>query len=112
MLTNLLDNAIRHSPTGGTVDVPNDRRLMAPPWSRVSGDGEVSPVLRENLFTRASVWRADRGTRPAAWACLPCTGFWRCTIATLRLVAHAGRGAVFGNFRLPARAVLSTIQDA
>jgi len=60
VLTNLLDNAIRHSPANGTVEVAvrrNGARLEV----RVSDQGPgVAEALRGTLFTRASVW-SDRG---------------------------------------------------
>jgi len=56
VLTNLLDNAIRHSPADGTVEVAvrrNGMRLEV----RVSDQGPgVAQGLRDTLFTRASVW--------------------------------------------------------
>ncbi|AOB30535.1 histidine kinase [Bordetella sp. H567] len=109
VLTNLLDNAIRHSPAGGTVDV----RMTAADGAAmvtVSDEGPGIPEpLRENLFTRASVWRADR-RQTGGLGLLTVHRILALHGCDIRLVPHAGRGAVF-EFRLPARAVLSTIPD-
>ncbi|OZI30526.1 two-component sensor histidine kinase [Bordetella genomosp. 10] len=56
VLTNLLDNALRHSPAGGVVEVAVRRdgpRLEVCVADHGPG---VAEALRDTLFTRASVW--------------------------------------------------------
>jgi signal transduction histidine kinase len=107
VLTNLLDNAIRHSPSGGTVDVV----MTAVDGSAaviVSDDGPGIPeALRAGLFTRASVWRSDR-TQAGGLGLLTVQRILALHGCDIRLIPGADRGAVF-EFRLPSAAVLSTI---
>jgi signal transduction histidine kinase len=99
VLTNLLDNAIRHSPSGGTVAI---RMTPADGAARVTieDDGPGIPAaLRTGLFTRASVWRADR-TRAGGLGLLTVHRILALHGCTIRLVSHPDRGAVF-EFDLP-----------
>jgi signal transduction histidine kinase len=108
VLTNLLDNSIRHSPSGGTVDV---RMTVAAGGAAitVSDDGPGIPEsLRANLFTRASVWRPDRGQAGGGLGLLTVHRILALHGCDIRLVPRADRGAVF-EFRLPAPLALPTI---
>jgi signal transduction histidine kinase len=59
VLTNLLDNAIRHTPTGTqiTVSIRNQHEQVQVEISD-TGPG-IPPAMRDGLFTRASVLRRD-----------------------------------------------------
>jgi signal transduction histidine kinase len=60
VLTNLLDNAIRHTPRGTTVQVRVQAKARGV-QVEVSDTGTgIPPALREGLFTRASALRATR----------------------------------------------------
>lgn len=108
VLANLLDNAIRHSPSGGAVSI----RMSAADGSavvRVSDEGPGIPdAMRANLFTRASAWRADRD-QAGGLGLLTVHRILALHGCDIRLVSGADRGAVF-EFRLPAAAMLSTLQ--
>jgi signal transduction histidine kinase len=59
VLTNLLDNAIRHSPSGGTIEIrlwQQQQQLFV--QLQDSGTG-VAPQLKEGLFVRPSVMNSD-----------------------------------------------------
>ncbi|OZI59588.1 sensor histidine kinase [Bordetella genomosp. 11] len=110
VLTNLLDNAIRHSPSGGTVDV----RMSADRGAAIVTVGDDGPgipePLRENLFTRASVWRSDRA-ESGGLGLLAVHRILALHGGDIRLVPRSGRGAVF-EFRLPAAAARPTTPAA
>jgi len=60
VLTNLLDNAIRHTPQEGTIDIriwPQDQQMMIELHD--SGPG-VAPELKANLFDRPSITSSNR----------------------------------------------------
>lgn len=60
VLTNLLDNALRHSPPDSEIDV-SLHRVERGVNVRVSDNGPgIAPELRATLFTRAPVWSAAR----------------------------------------------------
>ncbi|ANN71227.1 sensor histidine kinase [Bordetella bronchialis] len=111
VLTNLLDNAIRHSPSGGTVDV----RMTAADGAAVVTVGDdgpgIPPSLRDGLFTRASAWRAERGQPAGQNGGLGLLTVHRILAlhgGVIRLVPRADRGAVF-EIRLPAPAAVTAI---
>ncbi|OZI23287.1 two-component sensor histidine kinase [Bordetella genomosp. 9] len=109
VLTNLLDNAIRHSPAGGTVDVRMST-LDGGARVSVSDDGPGIPEpLRANLFTRASVWRADNA-QAGGLGLLTVHRILALHGCEIRLARRAGRGAVF-EFRLPARDASPALLD-
>jgi signal transduction histidine kinase len=99
VLTNLLDNAIRHSPPGGTVDV---RMASVGNVAKITiaddGPGIPEP-LQAGLFTRASVWRADR-TQTGGLGLLTVHRILALHACAIRLVSGIRRGAVF-EFDLP-----------
>nr|WP_242702469.1 ATP-binding protein [Achromobacter sp. SD115] len=94
VLTNLLDNAIRHSPPGGKIELRlgSAQNLVQ---VQVSDTGEGIPqALRAGLFTRASA--LNRG--PADGGGLGLVIVQRILQlhhSEIRLVDHAGSGAVF-----------------
>jgi signal transduction histidine kinase len=99
VLTNLLDNAIRHSPSGGTVDV----RMTAMDGAAVvtvsdEGPGIPEP-LRAALFTRPSAWRWDRA-QAGGLGLLTVHRILALHGCDIRLDPRPNRGAVFV-FRLP-----------
>ena len=109
LVANLLDNAVRHSPTGGTV--PVRRRVDDGRWRlEVADEGPgVPPADRERAFERfgtlAATRRRRRRHRPRAGH-RP-LGRRRCTAAPIRLRRPdpAGPGAVSASTcRSPARA--------
>ncbi|HEY0210044.1 HAMP domain-containing sensor histidine kinase [Acerihabitans sp.] len=60
VLTNLLDNAIRHTPEGGTIGIrlwKNEGQVMV--RLKDSGPG-IAPELKENLFVRPSILSANK----------------------------------------------------
>ena len=94
VLTNLLDNAIRHSPPGGRIELQ-----LGVAQSRVqvqvsdSGKG-IPPELRAGLFTRASA--LNRGPRDAGGLGLVIVQrILQLHQSEIRLVERAERGAVF-----------------
>lgn len=76
VLTNLLDNALRHTPVNGDIQV-----TLAPKGDRVdvtvsdSGPG-IDAELREGLFLRAFTIGGAR--RDGGWGCGLCIGFCSC----------------------------------
>ncbi|ARP91414.1 two-component sensor histidine kinase [Bordetella genomosp. 9] len=110
VLTNLLDNAIRHSPSGGCVDVcmtPADGAVQV----SVSDDGPGIPEpLRAGLFERVSPWRAG-GEQAGGFGLLTVHRMLALHGCTIRLAPGRARGAVF-EFSLPAAACVSTTLEA
>jgi signal transduction histidine kinase len=99
VLTNLLDNAIRHSPSGGTVDV----RMTATDGAAVVAVSDEGPgipePLRAALFTRPSAWRWDRA-QAGGLGLLTVHRILALHGCDIRLDPRPDRGAVF-EFRLP-----------
>jgi K+-sensing histidine kinase KdpD len=94
VLTNLLDNAIRHSPPGGRIELQ-----LGVAQSRVqvqvsdSGQG-IPPELRAGLFTRASA--LSRGPRDGGGLGLVIVQrILQLHQSEIRLVERAESGAVF-----------------
>ncbi|WP_293024083.1 HAMP domain-containing sensor histidine kinase [Pandoraea sp.] len=98
VLTNLLDNAIRHTPPGGSVEV-----ALAPREDSVevtvsdTGPG-VPAALREGLFRRPSL---GDPRRPGGLGLLIVQRMLQLHHSEIRLIEHAGCGAMF-RFELPA----------
>ena len=93
---NLIENAIRHAPTGGSIEV----EVSADGTVRVLDDGPGVPEAeRESIFRR--FWRRDR-TRPkaAAWASRSWPASPRATTAASR--SRTGRPAVRPSRSAPA----------
>ncbi|MYZ44965.1 sensor histidine kinase [Schauerella aestuarii] len=99
VLTNLLDNAIRHTPAGGTIEVALHRAHEAVAVS-VSDTGPGIPQsLREGLFKRASSLGPAQGDR-GGLGLLIVRRILQLHDSDIRLVERAGKGAVF-EFALP-----------
>jgi len=100
VLTNLLDNAIRHSPPGSQVSVRLGRAAQAVEV-RVSDTGPgIPPQLRDGLFIRASVlsqYRRDGG----GLGLVIVQRILQLHRSEVHLVDEPGQGAVF-RFLLPA----------
>lgn len=97
VLTNLLDNAIRHTPAHGAVDVDlavGDGRVSV----TVSDTGPgIAPALRERLFQRAFSAGAHRG---GGLGLLIVQRMLQLHHSQIRLLEREGAGAVF-RFELP-----------
>jgi signal transduction histidine kinase len=98
VLTNLLDNAIRHTPPGGSVDVAlrrdGDRVLVS---VGDTGPG-IPPALLENLFRRPFSAGDDR--RNGGLGLLIVQRILQLHGSGIELLAVPGKGAVF-QFMLP-----------
>ncbi|WP_323120384.1 sensor histidine kinase [Burkholderia alba] len=99
VLTNLLDNAIRHTPAGGWIDVdlaPRDGKVTV----TIADTGPGIPAeLREGLFQRS--FSAGGAHRGGGLGLLIVHRMLQLNGSEVRLVDEAGRGAVFV-FDLPA----------
>jgi signal transduction histidine kinase len=98
VLTNLLDNAIRHTPAGGAIDVDltyRDGKVQV----TVSDTGPGIPAdLREGLFERPfSSGGAHRG---GGFGLLIVQRMLQLHHSRIRLVEHTGAGTTF-SFELP-----------
>ncbi|HLZ22278.1 MAG TPA: HAMP domain-containing sensor histidine kinase [Ktedonobacterales bacterium] len=63
ILLNLLDNALRHAPTDGHIEVTGDVGVGSVVWIGVANDGPTIPVpLRERIFERFYRLDASRST--------------------------------------------------
>ncbi|WP_454724624.1 MULTISPECIES: HAMP domain-containing sensor histidine kinase [Cupriavidus] len=97
VLTNLLDNAIRHTPAQGAVDVDlavGDGKVSV----TVSDTGPgIAPALRERLFQRAFSAGAHRG---GGLGLLIVQRMLQLHRSQIRLLEREGAGAVF-RFELP-----------
>lgn len=98
VLTNLLDNAIRHSPEGGVVEL---RLRRAPDGVEVqvsdTGPG-IPPELQKGLFTRPSFHGGERGGERGGSGGLGLVIVRRILQlhgSEISLLSHAGRGTVF-----------------
>lgn len=93
VLTNLLDNAIRHTPEGGEIVV----RLAhegAGVQVEVSDTGPgIPPELQPVIFTRPAF--ASGGSRGGGLGLMIVRRILQLHGSDIRLVPHAGRGAVF-----------------
>jgi signal transduction histidine kinase len=94
VLTNLLDNAIRHSPPGGSIElrlgVAQDRVQV-----QVSDSGAGIPeALRAGLFTRASALNRGPG-ESGGLGLVIVQRILQLHHSEIRLVERAGSGAVF-----------------
>ncbi len=100
VLTNLLDNAIRHTPAGGRIDV-RVRRAGAAVEVQVgdSGPGVPEP-LRATLFTRPSFQSAARDSGGGLGLVIV-QRILQLHGSDIRLLQEQGRGAVF-RFQLSA----------
>ena len=105
VLTNLLDNAIRHTPEGGEIEVQlrrNDAQVMV----QISDSGPgIAPALKPGLFTRAAFAGVPRGASQSASGGLGLLIVRRILElhgSEIRLVSDGGKGAVF-RFPLAAR---------
>jgi len=94
VLTNLLDNAIRHSPPGGRIEL---RLGAAQDRVRVqvsdSGDG-IPQALRPGLFVRASALNRGPG-ESGGLGLVIVQRILQLHQSEIRLVEQVGRGAVF-----------------
>ncbi|CAM4124047.1 ATP-binding protein [Bordetella muralis] len=100
VLTNLLDNAIRHSPPGTDIEVRlgNSRQMVE---VRVSDSGPGIPAdLRAGLFTRASALRQPRSDGGGLGLVIV-QRILQLHRSEIRLLDEPGQGAVF-SFDLPA----------
>jgi signal transduction histidine kinase len=98
VLTNLLDNAIRHTPRGGSVDVALRRdgeRVLVTVGD--TGPG-IPPELLENLFRRPFSSGDDR--RNGGLGLLIVQRILQLHGSGIELLAVPGKGAVF-QFMLP-----------
>jgi len=59
VLTNLLDNAIRHTPAGTTIEVRVRAKAQAVQVEVSDTGAGIPPTLREGLFTRAPALRRN-----------------------------------------------------
>ncbi|MDZ4355947.1 MAG: HAMP domain-containing sensor histidine kinase, partial [Variovorax sp.] len=93
VLTNLLDNAIRHTPAGGEIEVrlrPSDAGVAV----QVSDTGPGIPgELQKGLFTRPAF--AGGGTRGGGLGLMIVQRILQLHGSDIRLVPQAGKGAVF-----------------
>jgi signal transduction histidine kinase len=94
VLTNLLDNAIRHSPPGGSIElrlgIAQDRVQV-----QVSDSGTGIPeALRAGLFTRASALNRGPG-ESGGLGLVIVQRILQLHHSEIRLVERAGSGAVF-----------------
>lgn len=100
VLTNLLDNAIRHTPVGGEIQVTL-RREAADVLVQVSDSGPGIPEpLQKTLFTRPT-FRTGRRDSPGGLGLVIVRRILQLHGSDIRLLPQAGRGAVF-QFRLGA----------
>ncbi|MBS0849357.1 HAMP domain-containing sensor histidine kinase [Citrobacter sp. JGM124] len=99
VLTNLLDNAIRHTPDQGNVHVRlwlADDQLMV----EVSDSGPgIPPILKEGLFIRPSIGNVSRRTE-GGLGLMIVRQMLQLHGSDIRLVELPGRGASF-HFGLP-----------
>lgn len=99
VLTNLIDNALRHAPDGGHVQV----RLAADAGSvqvQVADDGPgVDPAVQATLFQAPAVSSARRGTN-GGLGLLIVQRIVQLHGRKIQLLESSGRGAVFA-FELP-----------
>ena len=102
VLTNLLDNAIRHTPAGGRIDVRVRRE--GPSVEVLVGDSGpgVPEPLRATLFTRPSFQAAARDSGGGLGLVIV-QRILQLHGSDIRLVQEEGRGAVF-RFQLSALA--------
>ncbi|MDP9919551.1 signal transduction histidine kinase [Variovorax boronicumulans] len=93
VLTNLLDNAIRHTPAGGEIEVrlrPSDAGVAV----QVSDTGPGIPgELQKGLFTRPAF--ADGGARGGGLGLMIVQRILQLHGSDIRLVPQPGKGAVF-----------------
>lgn len=98
VLTNLLDNAIRHAPAGGDVEVAVQAD-GGKVWVTVSDSGPgIAPELRDQLFRRPLALRGER--RDGGLGLLIVHRILQLHGARIELLDVPGKGAVF-RFALP-----------
>lgn len=101
VLTNLIDNALRHVPAGGWIRVDlarEDGRVQV----RVSDNGGGIPgALRADLFERPSPLRDGYGRSSGGLGLVIVKRILNLHDSVIRLEDHEGAGAVF-SFALPA----------
>lgn len=94
VMTNLLDNAIRHTPAGGEIQVKLCRQADEV-VVQVSDSGPGIPdALRKNLFERPSFNTGRRGTAGGLGLVIV-QRILQLHGSDIRLLREAGRGAVF-----------------
>ncbi len=95
VLTNLIDNAIRHTPQGGQVRVQL-RGIDDQVTVRISDTGPgVSPERRSDLFHRRSALAASERERSGGLGLVIVQRILRLHNSDIRLQDAAGEGAVF-----------------
>ncbi|MDN8092967.1 HAMP domain-containing sensor histidine kinase [Burkholderia multivorans] len=106
VLTNLIDNALRHTPAHGDVEVavePRGDRVLV----TVSDTGEgIPPARREGLFQRPQRPASGAAARSGGLGLLIVHRMLLLNDSRIRLVDRAGFGAVF-EFALPVASAVS-----
>lgn len=106
VLTNLIDNALRHTPAHGDVEVavePRGDRVLV----TVSDTGEgIPPARREGLFQRPQRPASGAAARSGGLGLLIVHRMLLLNDSRIRLVDRAGYGAVF-EFALPVASAAS-----
>jgi PAS domain S-box-containing protein len=94
VLVNLLDNAVRHTPDGGTVTLRGERRGDTA-WLLVEDTGPGIPE-HELLHVFERYWQAQRGTSGGAGLGLAIAkGIVEAHGGRIWAVSHLGRGSTF-----------------
>lgn len=95
VLGNLLDNALRHTPEGGSIQVALAAAGNAVEVTVADTGPGIPADLREGLFERP--FTVGGAAAAAAWACASSTACWSCTAAASSWWTRRGRGRASGS---------------